>query len=216
MAEEFQHSWWSAIGSLQPLQQKKLALFSSVSCPGELLIKSYDLAQLLRRHGVAVVSGFHSPIEKSCFDILVCGLQPVIIVAAKSLPGLRIPAEHRRSLHLDRLLYLSPFSQNETRISAKSCFRRNRVVAALADVILFIHARPGSKSHCLFQKLCDQQRRIFVLQSEFNRHLLDAGALPLDLNRFEPWLTDSGLAAAAPPSSPQVAQVQDDKQICLF
>ena len=53
-----------AIGDLDLLRQETVALFCSVKCPGNLILKTYDLARQVRDAGTAVISGFHSRMEK--------------------------------------------------------------------------------------------------------------------------------------------------------
>jgi hypothetical protein len=53
-----------AVGKLDILKRKKLAFFCSIKCPGDLILKTYDLARDLQNAGVAVAGGFHSPMEK--------------------------------------------------------------------------------------------------------------------------------------------------------
>lgn len=86
------------LGNVDILKQKKLALFCSVKCPGNLILQTYDLAQKLRDNGITVISEFRSPIEKECLNILLRGPQPVIICPARSLQNMRIPAAHKKVL----------------------------------------------------------------------------------------------------------------------
>lgn len=65
----------SALGNFDILQKKTLALFCSVKCPGDLILKTYDLAQQLREAEVSVIGGFHSPMERECLTILLRGNQ---------------------------------------------------------------------------------------------------------------------------------------------
>src|SRR5919197_4693895 len=65
----------TALGNLDILRQKKLALFCSVKCPGTLILQTYDLARALRDAGVTVIGGFHSPMEKECLALLLRGAQ---------------------------------------------------------------------------------------------------------------------------------------------
>ena len=69
-------------GNLDILQRQKLALFCSVKCPGNLILQTYDLARALRDAGIAVIGGFHSPMEKECLELLLRGRQPVVICPA--------------------------------------------------------------------------------------------------------------------------------------
>lgn len=122
-----------ALGKLGILRHRKLALFCSVKCPGNLILKTYDLARELRDEGITVISGFHSPIEKECLRILLRGKQPIIVCPARALDGMRIPAECRAAFRGGRVLFLSPFTESPKRVTKDSARRRNEIVAALAD-----------------------------------------------------------------------------------
>jgi hypothetical protein len=82
----------AAVGGTEILlHPRKLALICSQKCPGDVILKTYDFARLVRGSGLAIVSGFHSPIEKDCLPILLRGPDPIIIVQAHRLrlPGCR-------------------------------------------------------------------------------------------------------------------------------
>ncbi len=55
-----------AIGNLAILEKRSLGFFCSTHCPGEVILRTYDVARALRDAGVTVISGFHSPMEKEC------------------------------------------------------------------------------------------------------------------------------------------------------
>lgn len=59
----------AAIGNLSILKNKRLGVFISVKCPGAIILKTYDLMRDLREKGVAVISGFNSPMEQECLNI---------------------------------------------------------------------------------------------------------------------------------------------------
>ena len=80
-----------AIGNLDILEMNLLGFFCSVKCPGSVILKTYDLARELRDAEIAVISGFHSPIEKDCLDHLLKGTQPVAICPARGIENMRIP-----------------------------------------------------------------------------------------------------------------------------
>ena len=109
----------TAIGNLDILRHNSTAFFCSTKCPGNLIVKTYDIAQILRDAGMTVVSGFHSPMERECMTILLRGTQPVIICPARSINNMRIKKEYKKPLKDRRLLFLSPFEENQRRISAK-------------------------------------------------------------------------------------------------
>ena len=153
----------STLGNLDILHTKKLGLFCSVKCPGRLILRTYDLAQHLREAGVTVVSGFHSPIEKECLRLLLRGTQPIIICPARSLEGMRLPAEWKEPLGTGRLLLLSIFATNHRRADDRLVSRRNELVVRLADKVFLAYASPGGKTEQLRQTALAQSRQLFTL-----------------------------------------------------
>ena len=125
------------------LSQTNTGLFCSVRCPGDKILAAYDTARRLRDDGVTVVSGFHSPVEKECLRILLRGKQPIIICLARAMEKIRLPMDWRGALDADRLLVLSPFEKRPRRPTVESSYRRNKLVAALCEEALIVHAEPG-------------------------------------------------------------------------
>jgi predicted Rossmann fold nucleotide-binding protein DprA/Smf involved in DNA uptake len=140
----------SALGNLELLALLKTALFCSARCPSKAILTTYDHAARWRDTGRCVISGFHSPVEKECLQILLRGTQPIIICPARSLPR-RVPPELKKPLAEGRLLILSFFSDTETRVTADLATRRNQIVAALADEIHIAYATPGGHLEKLAQ-----------------------------------------------------------------
>jgi predicted Rossmann fold nucleotide-binding protein DprA/Smf involved in DNA uptake len=134
----------SALGNLDLLAVRKTALFSSARCPGNVILTAYDQAAKWRDAGRCVISGFHSPVEKECLQILLRGSQPIIICPARSLPE-RVPPAWKNPLTNGRLLILSRFNENECRVTIELSTRRNEFVAALADEMWFAHIASGGK-----------------------------------------------------------------------
>src|SRR6266516_6994102 len=73
----------SCIGNIELLKSEPLALFCSNKCPGNLILQTYDLAQRLREARTSVISGFHSPVERECLNILLGGRNQIIICPAR-------------------------------------------------------------------------------------------------------------------------------------
>ena len=48
-------------GNLQLLKEPLTALLCSNCCPGDIILKIYDLARAMRDAGVPVISGFQTP-----------------------------------------------------------------------------------------------------------------------------------------------------------
>lgn len=171
---------FSALGNLDILQQKALALFCSVKCPGDLILKTYDLAQQLREAGVTVIGGFHSPMERECLTILLRGNQPLIVCPARSLKNMRLPSAYKKPLDQGRLLLLSSFSEKERRHTVEYARRRNQFVAALSTAIFLAHAEPGSKTEALGHQVLQWGKPLYTHRSDLNTNLIVMGAVPLD------------------------------------
>lgn len=170
----------AALGDLDILRRRTLALFCSVKCPGDLILKTYDLAQNLRQTGVTVISGFHSPMERECLTILLGGTQPVILCPARSIAGMRMRAEHKQPLTEGRLLLLSPFSEKQRRITADTSVARNRFVAALADAIFVAYAEPGGKTEQMCRDAIGWHKPLHTFNSDTNANLIAMGVKPVN------------------------------------
>jgi predicted Rossmann fold nucleotide-binding protein DprA/Smf involved in DNA uptake len=163
------------IGSLEILNEKLVALLCSKKCPGDIILRTYDLARALRDSQIPVIGGFHTPMEKECLDLLLRGKQPVVVCPARGIEGMRIPVAWRPPLEDGRLLVLSPFEGKHRRVTADLSERRNRMVAVLANTIVVAHAAPGTKTEELLLELLRQGKRVLVLESSYNRHLAERG-----------------------------------------
>lgn len=138
----------SFVGSPALLSAPLTALLCSKEAPGATILKAFDQAAAWRDSGRCVISGFHSPLERQCLDILLRGSQPVVMALARGLDVLRLPATQRKALDDGRLTIVSPFPVTEKRVTADLARRRNRFVAALADEVVFAYIAPGgSLSH---------------------------------------------------------------------
>ncbi|HET6387206.1 MAG TPA: hypothetical protein VFJ58_27775 [Armatimonadota bacterium] len=131
------------IGPVSLLAARRTALFGSTQTPGAAILRAHDTARRLRDEGITLVGGFHSPLEKECFQILLRGDQPIIICLARTMAGMRIPTACQAAFEAGRLLFLSPFLTFPKRITRESALRRSEVVAALADEVFFAHVTPG-------------------------------------------------------------------------
>lgn len=134
----------TALGNLALLALHKTALFCSARCPGDAILRTYDQAAQWRDEGRCIISGFHSPVEKECFRILLRGTSPIILCPARSLPK-RVPGTLIKPLADGRLLILTCFNKNERRVTKELATRRNLVVAALADETWFANITPGGQ-----------------------------------------------------------------------
>ncbi|MEW6207264.1 MAG: DNA-processing protein DprA [Acidobacteriota bacterium] len=142
-----------ALGDLSILKHQKLGLFCSIKCPGNVILRLYDAAREWRDNGTTVISGFHSPMEKECLEILLRGTQPIIICPARSIENMRLPKNWIAALDEKRLLLLSPFDPKHRRVTADLAQKRNLFIAALADKILIAHIARGGKTESFAQMI---------------------------------------------------------------
>lgn len=156
----------ASLGNLNLLETGPVALFCSSRCPGNVIIKTYDLAKDWRHAGVTVISGFHSPIERVCLDILLAGDQPIIICPARGLEDMRILRAWKQPLEAGRLLILSPFAPKLKRPTVALAKERNKFVAALAQTIFIAHAAPGSQTSELAQEILAWGKPVMAFEDE--------------------------------------------------
>jgi predicted Rossmann fold nucleotide-binding protein DprA/Smf involved in DNA uptake len=168
-----------AIGNLEILDRPLLGFFCSARCPGNVIIETYDMVLALREAGVPVISGFHSPMEKECLNLLLRGRQPVVICPARSILRMRIPAAWQQPLAQRRLLIISPFEANQRRVTAALAEQRNRFVAALASEVLVAYAGPGTKTVQLCDALLASGTGVRVVDIPDHARLIKNGAVPL-------------------------------------
>lgn len=156
----------TALGNFDILKNKPLAVFSSSKCPAKIILQTHDLMKKIREAGTTVISGFHSPLEQECLNILLKGKQPIIYCPARSIEGIRIKPELKKPLEDGRLLVLSPFTEKEKRISAERALERNRFVAAIADKILVPYAEPNSKTESLVRETAGWGKPLYTFNYE--------------------------------------------------
>lgn len=167
-----------AQGSPGLLQEKPVALLCSVKCPGNLILKTYDLARSLRDAGVTVIGGFHSPMERECLDLLLRGKQPVIVCVARRLTSSRLLTKFTIPLKEGRLLFLSRFGPKVRRATVETAVARNEVVAALADRVFVPYASGASKTEALCRKVLEWGKPLLTFDNSENSSLIALGATP--------------------------------------
>ena len=192
-------------GNLSLLDEPLTALFCSNRCPGDLILKTYDLARAMRDAGVPVIGGFQTPMERECLRLLLRGSQPVVVCPARGIDNMRIPRDWRPALDDGRLLVLSPFPATVRRPTAELAAQRNNLVADLAQQVFVAHASPGSKTEAFARRLADTGKPLLTLDSPANENLMGMGARTVQLHRAEMGL---GLADTADWGSRHVANVK--------
>ena len=176
-----------ALGDLKILEKPLLGFFCSVKCPGELILRSYDLARSLRDTGTSIIGGFHSPIEKDCLELLLKGTQPIILCPARSIENMLVKKIFRQPLVEGRLLFLSPFEKKIKRQTGQTSQLRNQFVAMLADAVFVAHAQADGKLAEISSEFLSWNKPLYTFESEYNKTLMKMGAKPIDMDNVSGW-----------------------------
>ena len=131
-----------------------------------------------------MISGFHSPVEKDALVTLLRGSQPVVIALARGLEGMRMPAEFQKPIKEGRLALVSANSATLRRATSQTAQERNRLVGALAERIIVIHAETGGRIEKACEELVGWGKTVFTLKSEHNANLVVMGARILQSGGF--------------------------------
>ena len=158
------------------------ALFCSKKCPGELILKTHDLAQTFKERGIPTIGGYHSPIEQECLRVLLRGIQPILLCPARSIEDMkRLKSAWKDAFAKERLLILSPFESRHDRQTVALANQRNAFVAALADKIHIAHAAEDSKTLKFAENMIACGKPVFTFETPANEALFQLGA-----QRMEP------------------------------
>ena len=172
------------------LDSTRIGFFCSVRCPGDVILKTYDLARMLRETDVTIIGGFQSPMEKECLDLLLRGSVSVVVCPARGLGRMRIPKNWKEPLAEGRLLILSFFNDGIRRPTADLAVKRNAYIAALADRILIAHAEKGGKTEALCKEALADGKSVFALDSPDNAHLIELGVVSVQAENFAPLIVE--------------------------
>jgi len=135
------------LGNISLLERKKIGYFASGTIATLSVLPIIDwAAEIAKREDVAVVSGFHSKMEREVLDFLLNGKCGIICVLARSLYK-NIPREYMEAYNQGRVLFLS--EEKQPRPTKESAFRRNRLVVTLADELVIPIIPPESSLYNL-------------------------------------------------------------------
>ena len=163
-------------GNIGILDETLTGFFCSIRCPGDIILRIYDLARALRGTNMTLIGGFQSPMEKEFLDLLLRGSARVVVCPARSIENMRIRREWRPPISEGRLLILSPVGRSQHRPTAALAAQRNDLVAALATELFIPYAAPGGKTESLARKHAAAGKVILTLDSPANANLLALGA----------------------------------------
>lgn len=132
----------SGRGQARWLEGPLTAFFASRRCPGSAIRAGLDWVLKRAREQAPVISGFHSPLERSALELLLEARSPAIAVLARSVSGARLVPRWEEAIAQGHLVVVSA-AMDSRQISSDRALARNELVAQLASVIVVAHADPG-------------------------------------------------------------------------
>lgn len=129
-------------GNTALLDRRKVGFLAGSKIAALSVLPALDwAAKVARREDVAVVSGFHSPLERQLLDFLLRGRCGIVCVLARYLYK-SIPTEFAAAHTAGRVLFLS--EEHQGRVTKESALRRNSLVISLSDEIITPTLAPDS------------------------------------------------------------------------
>ena len=127
-------------GNKELLNWRKIGFLASRKISTSTILPTLDWAvEISRRTDVAVVSGFHSHLEKDVLRFLLQGTCGIIIVLARGMYR-KLPKLLEPAMSDNRLLVISLEKETVTRISEYTAHKRNKYVEDLSDELKQIHS----------------------------------------------------------------------------
>ena len=139
-------------GNKDILKHYKTGFLSSRKCPAEVVLQSYEWAKKQRAEGNCVVCGNHSQIEQDVFEILLKGNQPLVLVLPRGLKK-RWDKSWLENIEKNRLLIISPFAKDITRVTRETAIHKNETILSLSDNIVVGYKSPNGQLDRLLTNL---------------------------------------------------------------
>ncbi len=121
------------LGNKELLKQKKVGFLASRKISSLSILPTLDWAtEVSRREDTAIVSGFHSKMERNVLEILLKGRCGIIIVLARGMYR-KLPKQYEEAMSQNRLLIISNEKDNVKRVSEQTAHKRNEYVKSISD-----------------------------------------------------------------------------------
>lgn len=133
------------VGNFSLLERKKIGFLAGSKITPLSVFPTLDWAsEIATREDVAVVSGFHSQLERQVLDLLLKGKCGIICVLARSLYA-KIPLEFQSAFTGGRVIFVS--EERQVRPTKNSAYRRNQLVVSLSDELVIPQISSESSLH---------------------------------------------------------------------
>ena len=123
-------------GNTELLKMRKVGLLASRKISSISILPPIDWAtEVSKREDYAIVSGFHSKMERNVLEILLKGQCGIIVVLARGLYR-KLPKQYEEAMSQNRLLIISNEKYNVKRVSEQTGHKRNEFVREIADEMM--------------------------------------------------------------------------------
>lgn len=121
------------VGNKELLNRQKIGFLASRKISTSTVLPTLDWAVEISKHAdVAVVSGFHSRLEKDVLKFLLQGKCGIIVVLARGMYR-KLPKIYEKAINENRLLIIALEKEAVTRVSEYTAHKRNNYVLDVSD-----------------------------------------------------------------------------------
>lgn len=140
------------LGNTALLDKHRIGYLSGSKIETLSVLPTLDWAlEISSREDIAVVSGFHSCLERQTLDTLLSGKCGIICVLGRGMYK-KIPRLWQSAYDEGRLLFISLEKENITRTSRQTSRRRNEYIASIADELIVASLTPESSLNEIIEK----------------------------------------------------------------
>lgn len=123
-----------SIGNSSLFDRRKIGFLAGSKIAPLSVLHTLDWASVIAtREDVAVISGFHSQLERQVLDLLLKGKCGIICVLARSFYS-KFPAEFKSAFDHGRVLFIT--DEKQKRVTKESAYRRNKHIVSLSDELV--------------------------------------------------------------------------------
>lgn len=121
------------LGNTELLKMRKIGFLASRKISTLSILPTLDWAMIVsKQKDIAIVSGFHSKMERDVLKILLQGECGIIVVLARGMYR-KLPKQYEVAMSQNRLLIISYEKESVTRVSEVTAHKRNNYVREIAD-----------------------------------------------------------------------------------
>ena len=121
------------LGNKELLKIIKVGFLASRNISTLSILPTLDWAlKISKQKDIAIVSGFHSKMERDVLKILLQGECGIIVVLARGMYR-KLPKQYEEAMLQNRLLIISYEKESVTRVSEVTAHKRNDYVREIVD-----------------------------------------------------------------------------------